>query len=189
MSGRPEPRKVRTPLSDACVAELRAGDAVVLSGTVYAARDAAHKRLVALAAAGEPLPIDLEARVIYYMGPTPAPPGRPIGAAGPTTAGRMDVYTPTLLELGLKGMIGKGQRSPEVRAALIRFRAVYFAAVGGAGALLARHITKSRVVAYTELGPEAIRELELAEFPVVVANDIFGGDIFEAGRARFMRSV
>jgi fumarate hydratase subunit beta len=178
---------LHTPLDDTSIADLRAGDPVIISGTVYAARDAAHKRLVALVDAGEPLPFDLLGGIIYYVGPTPAPPGRIIGAAGPTTAGRMDVYTRRLLELGLKGMIGKGPRNTAVRAALVRFQAVYFAAVGGAGALLARHIVGSRLIAYPELGPEAVRALEFRDFPAIVANDVVGGDVFEAGRARFKK--
>ncbi|MEP7200479.1 MAG: fumarate hydratase C-terminal domain-containing protein, partial [Chloroflexota bacterium] len=138
---------------------------------------------------GEPLPMDLRGQVLYYMGPTPAPTGRPIGSAGPTTAGRIDVYTPRLLALGLKGMIGKGNRSPEVRAAMRQYRAVYFVAIGGAGALLSQYITSSEVVAFEELGAEAVRKLRVVKFPAIVGNDIYGGDVFEMGKRQYQTTV
>jgi fumarate hydratase subunit beta len=180
-------KRLTTPLSDDAVADLRAGDRVLLTGTLLTARDAAHKRLVELVERGQELPVDLRGQVVYFVGPTPAPPGRPIGSAGPTTSGRMDAYSPTLLDLGLKGMIGKGYRNSAVKEAMARNRAVYFAAVGGAGALLAQRVRDARVVAYEELGPEAIRELEVVEFPCVVINDIYGGDLYDQGRLEYER--
>ena len=173
------------PLDVAAVSVLRAGDRVLISGTIFAARDAAHRRMVEALHRGEPLPIELRGQIIYYMGPTPARPGRAIGAAGPTTAGRMDPYTPELLDLGLKGMIGKGRRSQTVREALVRHKAVYLAAVGGAGALLAQHIVAAEVAAYEDLGPEAILRLTVEGFPAVVINDIYGNDAYEMGQALF----
>ncbi len=158
---------------------LRSGDYVYLTGTIYTARDAAHKRMWEALQAGERLPMPLEGNVIYYMGPSPAREGRPIGSAGPTTASRMDKYAPTLLDLGLVGMIGKGKRTQEVRDAIIRNGAVYFAAVGGAGALLSKSITSSEVVAYEDLGTEAIRRLEVKDFPVIVVDDCKGEDLYE----------
>ena len=178
-------RLLSTPLARTDVEALRAGDRVALSGTVYAARDAAHARLAALLAGGAPLPFPLEGQVIYYVGPTPAPPGMPIGAAGPTTSGRMDPYTPALLAAGLRGMIGKGSRSAEVREAMVRHKAVYFAATGGAGALLARRIRSAEVVAWEELGPEAVRRLVVEEFPLIVINDVHGNDLYEQATALF----
>jgi fumarate hydratase subunit beta len=170
--------QVRTPLDGVVVSRLRVGDRVHVSGVIYTARDAAHRRLHDLVQQGSELPVDLQGQILYYTGPTPAPPGRVIGAAGPTTAGRMDVYTPALLERGLKGMIGKGMRSREVIEAIRRHGAVYFAALGGLGALLARHIKEAEVVAYEDLGPEAIMRLVVEEFPVMVANDCRGGDLY-----------
>ena len=178
-------KQIRTPLDETTITELRAGDEVEISGDVFVARDAAHKRFSEALDKGEPLPFDLRGQVLYYMGPTPAPEGRPIGSAGPTTAGRIDVYTPRLLALGLKGMIGKGNRSPEVREAIRQYRAVYFVAVGGAGALLARYIKSSAVVAFEELGAEAVRKLEVENFPAIVGNDIYGGDVFEMGKQQY----
>jgi len=169
---------LRTPLDEATVRAMRAGDPVLLSGRVYTARDAAHRRLVTLIEAGQELPLELAGQVIYYCGPTPAPPGRPIGSAGPTTSSRMDPYAPRLHALGLRATIGKGERSQEVRDALQHYGAVYLAAVGGIGALLARTIRAARVVAEADLGPEAIRELELDEFPAIVAYDAHGGSVF-----------
>ncbi len=177
--------RLSAPLTDADVERLRAGDRVLISGTVYTARDAAHARLVELLKRGEPLPFDLEGQIIYFVGPTPAPPGRPIGSAGPTTAYRMDPYSPILIEHGLKAMIGKGKRSPEVREALRRHKAVYLGAVGGAGALLSQRIVSAEVVAYEDLGPEAVRRLVVKDFPAVVVNDAHGGDLYEEGRARY----
>jgi fumarate hydratase subunit beta len=158
---------------------------VTISGDVYTARDAAHKRLVDLIEAGEPLPMPLEGQVIYYVGPSPAPPGRVIGAAGPTTSYRMDAYTPKLLALGLRGMIGKGKRSEEVKQAIMRHGAVYFAAIGGAGALMAKSVQSARVIAYEDLGPEAIRVLRVEALPVIVVNDTLGNDLYVEGQKRF----
>lgn len=173
-----EPIRVTTPLDSDAVRRLRVGDRVLISGVVYTARDAAHRRLFELIQAGGRLPINLSGQIIYYTGPTPARPGQIIGSAGPTTAGRMDDYTPALLQAGLKGMIGKGVRSPQVVEAIRRHTAVYFAALGGAGALLARHIKAADVVAYEDLGPEAIRRLVVDDFPVMVANDCRGADLY-----------
>jgi len=170
-----------TPLSESEVRSLRAGDEVLLSGVIYTGRDAAHKRLVDLIEQGAQLPLDLRGQVIYYVGPAPAKPPRPIGPAGPTTSSRMDPYTPALLARGLKGMIGKGLRSAQVKEALQEFGAVYFAAVGGAAALISRSIKSAEVVAYEDLGTEAIRRLEVEEFPVIVVNDTQGNDLYEQG--------
>lgn len=180
--------RIRPPLDDETIGQLHAGDRVLITGLVYTARDAAHKRMVEALERGEPLPIPIEGQIIYYMGPSPAPPGRPIGSAGPTTSGRMDPYVPLLLARGLKAMIGKGNRSPQVREALKQHRAVYLGATGGAGALIARSIKKAEVVAYDDLGAEAVRRLEVEDFPVVVINDIFGGDLYEDGKARYARA-
>lgn len=173
--------KLTTPLSDEVVEKLRIGQRVLLNGVVYTGRDAAHKKLVELLDRGEELPIPLKEQVIYYVGPSPARPGRIIGSAGPTTSGRMDAYAPQLIALGLKGMIGKGKRSPEVVEAMKQHRAVYFAAVGGAAALISRCIKSCRVLAYPELGPEAVHELVVEDFPVIVVNDVMGGDLYEEG--------
>ncbi len=178
-------KELSTPLADEVIADLRTGDQVLLNGTVYVARDAAHKRLVALLEEGQELPFDPRGQVIYYMGPAPAKPGQAIGSAGPTTSYRMDPYTVPLLQAGLKGMIGKGNRSPEVRRALQEYRAVYFAAIGGAGALISNAIAEAEVIAYPELGAEALRRLRVVRFPVIVVNDIYGGDAYEEGKARF----
>ncbi|MBI1885343.1 MAG: fumarate hydratase C-terminal domain-containing protein [Chloroflexi bacterium] len=181
--------EVRLPLSDEVIEQLRAGDSVQLSGTVYAARDAAHKRMAEAIARGEAVPVDVRGQVIYYVGPTPARPGAVIGSAGPTTAMRLDPYTIALLEAGLKGAIGKGGRGPKVREALVRHRAVYFLAVGGAGALLSKHIRSVELVAYEDLGTEAVRRLELDGFPVIVCNDVHGGDLLEQGKAQWQRAA
>lgn len=173
--------RIQTPLKDEQIGRLRAGDWVRLNGVVYAARDQAHRRLCALWEAGQPLPFDLKGAVIYYVGPTPAAPGRVIGAAGPTTSARMDAFAPALFQAGLKGTIGKGYRSKGVQQALRQYRAVHFSAMGGFGALLSKHIAASRVVAYEELGPEAIRELVLEDFPAVVAYDCFGNTVYPRG--------
>ena len=181
--------EINTPLTDETVAALRAGDPVRITGVLYVARDAAHKRMVEALESGLSLPFDPRGQVVYYMGPSPARPGRPIGSAGPTTSYRMDAYTPRLLAEGLKGMIGKGNRSPAVRQAIQKHRAVYFAATGGAAALIADTIKSSRVIAYDDLGPEALRELWVESFPAVVVNDIYGGDAYEEGRARYAMEV
>ena len=173
------------PLSDGDVEPLRAGDRVLISGIIYTARDAAHRRLVELIEAGKELPIPIDGQIIYYVGPSPAPPGRVIGAAGPTTSYRMDPYAPRLLELGLRGMIGKGKRSEEVVEAMTRHKGVYKAAIGGAGALMARAIKSARVVAYGELGPEAIRELRVEDLPAIVVNDTLGNDLYVEGQKEF----
>lgn len=178
-----------TPLTGEAVAGLRAGDRVLITGTVLAARDAAHKRLLELIDRGEPLPVNVVGQIIYYVGPSPAKPGRPIGSAGPTTSGRMDAYTPVLLDMGLKGMIGKGYRNQAVKDAIVRNKAVYFASVGGAAALIAQRIEAARVVAYEDLGPEAIREIDVVDFPVIVVNDMYGGDLYEEGRRQYERAV
>lgn len=179
-------KHLRTPLTGADVADLRAGDRVLVSGVIYAARDSAHKRLIELLDRGEELPVDLRGQVIYYVGPAPAGPGRIIGSAGPTTSGRMDPYTPQLIAAtGLKGMIGKGYRSAEVKKALADHKAVYFAAVGGAGALIARCIKRAEVIAYPDLGPEALRLLEVEDLPVTVINDCYGGDLYAEALARY----
>jgi len=177
--------KLPTPLSDEVVAKLRAGDKVTLTGTIYAARDAAHKRLVEALDRGEKLPVDLRGQIVYYVGPTPPKPGRPIGSAGPTTSGRMDRYSPRLMAEGLKGMIGKGSRSRAVREAMQKHKAVYFSAVGGAGALIAKRIVKAEVIAYDDLGAEALQRYEVVDFPLVVVNDIYGGDLYEEGKAKY----
>ncbi len=181
------PRSVRltAPLSEADVRALRIGDEVLLSGTVYTARDAAHKRLIETLDRGEPLPLPLEGAAIYYVGPTPAKPGQVIGSAGPTTSGRMDAYAPRLIALGLRAMIGKGQRQKAVAEACVRYGCVDLAATGGAGALLARTIKSSEVVAYDDLGTEAIRRLEVVDFPCIVALDTTGADLYVAGREQW----
>ena len=172
-------RHIAAPISYEDAKSLHSGDYVYITGTIYTARDAAHKRMAEALAAGEPLPIDMKNNIIYYMGPSPAREGRPIGSAGPTTASRMDKYAPDLLDLGLKGMIGKGKRSKAVIDAIVRNGAVYFAAVGGAGAILSKCIKKSTVIAYDDLGTEAIRELEVEDFPVVVVIDSDGNNLYE----------
>jgi len=182
-------RRIRTPLDEETVRSLRAGDEVRISGTVYAARDAAHARLAALIRDGKPLPFDPRGAVIYYVGPTPAGAGMVCGSAGPTTSGRMDPATPALLDLGLKGMIGKGLRSARVIESMKRNEAVYFAATGGAGALLAKRILALDVVAWPELGPESLKRLEVEEFPAVVAVDCRGGNLYEEGPAEYRRDA
>jgi len=182
-----EPIRLETPLTVEEVEQLHIGDKVLLSGELYTGRDAAHKRLIEQLERGEPPPFPLEGAVIYYVGPAPAKPGMAIGPAGPTTSYRMDPYTPRLLELGLRGMIGKGNRGPEVREALKRYKAVYFISTGGAAALLAERIKKAELIAYEDLGPEAVRRLIVEDFPVIVANDIYGGDIYEEGKKRFRK--
>ena len=183
-----ESKAITLPLTDQVIDGLRIGDHVEFSGVIHTARDAAHRRIVAMADAGEALPLDLRGQVIYYVGPTPPRPGQAIGSAGPTTAMRLDPYTPRLLELGVKGMIGKGGRGPAVREAIRASHAVYCIAVGGTGALLNRHITSAEVVAFEDLGTEAIRRLEVDRFPAIVVNDAFGGDLLEVGRRQYRTS-
>ena len=172
-------RHIKAPLNDDEVKMLKAGDYVYISGTIYTARDAAHKRMYEALQNGETLPFDIEGNVIYYMGPSPAREGRPIGSAGPTTASRMDKYTPALLELGMRGMIGKGRRTEAVRESMMKNQAVYFAAVGGAGALLSKSILQAEVIAYEDLGTEAIRKLEIKDFPVIVVMDCEGNNLYD----------
>jgi len=178
-------KHLQLPLSKEDVLGLRAGDRVRLTGVLYTARDAAHQRLVSLIEAGRELPIPLTGQCIYYVGPTPARPGQVIGSAGPTTSYRMDSYTIPLLERGLRGMIGKGRRSPEVVEAMKKFGAVYFCAVGGAAALIARSIKSSEIVAYNDLGTEAVRRLEVENFPLIVAIDCYGNNLYETGPAKW----
>jgi fumarate hydratase subunit beta len=180
-------KEVKLPLAEETLAELRAGDDVLLSGVLYVARDAAHKRMVEALEQGEPLPFDIRGQTLYFMGPSPAKPGQQIGSAGPTTSSRMDNYSPRLIAAGLKGMIGKGARSPAVKDAMKQYKAVYLAAIGGTGALISKSITKSEVIAYEELGPEAILRLEVKDFPATVVNDIYGGDLYKEGRAKYRR--
>lgn len=180
-------RYITVPLSDEDARSLKSGDYVYVTGTIYTARDAAHKRMQEALDRGETLPLELKNNVIYYMGPSPAREGRPIGSAGPTTASRMDKYAPALLDLGLKGMIGKGKRSQAVKDAIIRNGAVYFAAVGGAGALLSKSILSSEVIAYDDLGTEAIRKLEVKNFPVIVVIDAEGNNLYETATAAYCK--
>lgn len=180
---------VKTPLSHEDARKLKAGDSVLLTGTIYTARDAAHKRLCELVAQGKELPMDIQDAVIYFVGPTPAKPGQAIGSAGPTTAYRMDAYSPTLIAQGQTGMIGKGKRGPEVIAAMKEHGAVYFGAIGGCGALLSKCIKKAEIVAYEDLGAEAIRRLEVEDFPVIVIIDSEGNNLYETGRASYLETV
>ncbi|MGQ9626740.1 MAG: Fe-S-containing hydro-lyase [Anaerolineae bacterium] len=182
-------KRIDTLLTDEVIESLRAGDKVSISGIIYVARDAAHKRMIEALDEGEPLPLDLKGQIIYYMAPSPARPGRIIGSCGPTTSGRMDPYTPRLLAAGLKGMIGKGNRSETVRRALQEHKAVYMAAIGGAAALIAKTIKEAEVVAYEELGPEALQRLRVEDFPAIVVNDIYGGDAYSEGQARYKRDT
>jgi len=179
--------KLNTPLSDNDVEALEIGDTVLVSGVIYTARDAAHKRLVDLMHAGQELPLEVAGQVIFYVGPTPGRPGRVIGAAGPTTAYRMDPYAPELLARGLKAMIGKGKRGPEVIAAMVKHKAVYLGATGGAGALISKSIKSAQIVAYEDLGPEAIRRLVVEDLPTIVINDCRGRDLYEEGLRRYAR--
>jgi fumarate hydratase subunit beta len=176
-----------TPLKPEDVDKLRAGDKVSLNGFLYTARDAAHKKLVDLIREGKDLPLPLDGQIIYYVGPSPTPPGKPIGSAGPTTSGRMDPYAPVLIEHGLRGMIGKGERAAGVVEAMRKYGAVYFAATGGAAALLSKRITGAEVIAYPELGAEAIRRLTVENFPVIVAQDRHGGNIYKEGQKQYAR--
>ncbi len=180
-------KRITSPLDDKTIKALKAGDQVFISGVIYSARDAAHKRLIEALDQGQKLPFDISGQTVYYMGPSPAKPGQVIGAAGPTTSGRMDSYSPRLIASGLKGMIGKGSRSPEVKEAIKKHKAIYFAAIGGAGALIARSIKQAEVVAYEELGAEAIMRLEVEDFPAIVVNDAHGGDLYDEGMAKYRR--
>ncbi len=181
--------KITTPLTDEVIEKLKAGDKVTITGTIYVGRDSAHKRMIETLDKGGALPFDPQGQIIYYMGPAPAKPGQPIGSAGPTTSYRMDPYAPRLLAEGLKGMIGKGNRSQPVRQAMRKYKAVYFAVVGGAAALIAKRIKSAQVIAYENLGPEALRRLEVEDFPAIVVNDIYGGDAYEEGKARYARTA
>ena len=182
------PKNIQLPLTEEDILSLKAGDRVLLTGSVYTARDAAHKRMIEDESNGKPLPIDIVNQVIYYVGPTPAKPGEVIGSAGPTTSERMDLYTPKLLEKGLKGMIGKGHRNEAVKEALIKHKAIYFGAVGGAAALISRSIKSAEIIAYEDLETEAIRKLEIENFPVVVINDIYGGDVYKDGVSKYKQA-
>ena len=182
-----EPIRLKTPLTDKDVERLKIGDRVLINGVIYTGRDAAHKRLADLLKEGKELPFDIRGQIIYYVGPTPARPGQVFGSAGPTTSYRMDAYAPALIEKGLKGMIGKGMRSDVVKEAMKKYQAVYFAATGGAGALLAKKVKKAEVVAYEDLGPEAIRRLEVEDLPVIVINDTRGNDLYIEGEKRYRK--
>jgi fumarate hydratase subunit beta len=177
--------RITTPVSDDVIEKLRAGDRVFITGFLFTGRDSAHKKLIDLVKEGKELPIDVKGQFIYYVGPTPARPGNPIGSAGPTTSYRMDSYAPTLHKLGLKGTIGKGARSEEVKESLKKYKAVYLAAVGGAGALISKSIVHAEVIAYPELGPEAIRRVEVKDFPCIVINDMYGSDLYEEGKEQY----
>jgi fumarate hydratase subunit beta len=176
---------ITSPLDEGTRARLKAGDRVSITGVLYAARDSSHRRIIAALDRGEKAPFDFAGHTLYYMGPSPARPGQVIGSAGPTTSGRMDAYTPRLIAAGLRAMIGKGSRSREVKEAIKKYKAVYLAATGGAGALIARSIKRAEVVAYEDLGAEAIVRLEVDDFPAIVVNDIHGGDLYEEGKARY----
>jgi fumarate hydratase subunit beta len=182
-------KRITTPLTDEKVIDLKAGDTVLISGKIYTARDAAHKKLIELLDKGEELPIDVKNSIIYYVGPTPAKPGMVIGSAGPTTSYRMDSYSPKLLDMGLKGMIGKGERDSEVIDAMVRNKAVYFAAIGGAAALIGKCVKDVKLVAYEELGAEAIREFVVEDMPVVVVIDSEGNNLYEIGRNNYLNTV
>ncbi len=178
---------ITSPIAPEIIEKLTAGTRVLISGVVYTARDAAHQRLIQVLDKGEKLPFDLKGQTLYYMGPSPAPPGRVIGAAGPTTSSRMDRYTPRLIAAGIRAMMGKGSRSPEVKEAIKKHKAVYFVTIGGAGALLSKSVKQAEVIAYEELGAEAILRLNVENFPAIVANDIYGGDLFEQGKAKYQK--
>lgn len=182
-----EIRRIRSPLEESLTGELRSGEKVFLSGYIYTARDAAHKRFMEALQEGKPLPFDVRGQIIYYCGPSPAPPGKVIGACGPTTSSRMDAYAPTLLSMGLKGMIGKGKRSDAVKDAIMEYKAVYFGATGGAGALISKSVISAEKIAYEDLGPEAVVRLEVLDMPLFVINDVYGGDLYEAGIIKYGR--
>ena len=179
--------KITTPLSDEVVNSLKSGDQVSINGILYTARDAAHKRLIDLLDKGEKLPFDVKGQIIYYVGPTPPKPGAIIGSAGPTTSYRMDPYAPRLMEIGMKGMLGKGNRDKSVIDAMVKYKSIYFAAIGGAGALVARSIKKVEIIAYEDLGPEAIRKMEVEDFQAVVVNDISGNDVYKEGMNKYKK--
>ena len=179
--------KITTPLSDEVVDSLKSGDQVSIKGILYTARDAAHKRLIDLLDHRDELPFDIKGQIIYYVGPTPAKPGAIIGSAGPTTSYRMDPYAPRLMEVGMKGMIGKGNRTQNVIDAIVKYKSIYFAAIGGAGALVARSIKKVEIIAYEDLGPEAIRKMEVEDFQAVVVNDTYGNDVYKEGMNKYKR--
>lgn len=176
---------ITTPVADDVIEKLKAGDSVFITGYLYTGRDSAHKKLIDLVNEGKELPIDVQGQMIYYVGPTPARPGNVIGSAGPTTSYRMDSFAPTLHRLGLKGTIGKGKRSDEVKESLKTYKAVYLAAVGGAGALISKSIVEAEVIAYPELGPEAIRRVKVENFPCIVINDMYGGDLYQEGKKKY----
>lgn len=182
-------KRITTPLTESAIKDLKAGDSVLISGRIFTARDAAHKRLIDLLDKGEELPINVNNEIIYYVGPTPAKPGMAMGSAGPTTSYRMDAYTPQLLDLGLKGMIGKGLRSKEVVASIIKNKAVYFGAIGGAAALIGKSIEKADILAYEDLGSEAVRGLEVIDFPAVVIIDSEGNNLYEIGQREYLNSI
>ena len=179
--------RIKTPLINETIEGLSAGTRVLIDGILYTARDAAHQRLYRLIEAGKELPFDINGAIIYYVGPTPPKPGHVIGSAGPTSSYRMDAYTPELIRHGLRGMIGKGARDKSVKDAISKYKAVYFAATGGAGALISQSIKKSEIIAYEDLGTEAVRKLEVESFPVIVVNDIFGNDLYEQGASQYRR--
>jgi fumarate hydratase subunit beta len=179
--------KIASPIKTEVLEKLTVGTRILISGVIYVARDAAHHRFIQALDRGEKLPFDLKGQTLYYMGPSPARPGQVIGAAGPTTSRRMDIYTPRLLAAGLRAIIGKGSRSPEVKEAFKKYKAVYFATIGGAGALLSKSIKQVEVIAYEDLGAEAVLRLDVEDFPAIVANDIYGGDLFEQEKAKYQR--
>ncbi len=183
-----DPIKISPPLTDDVIMKLKAGNRVLITGVIYTGRDMAHKYIVEGHQKGEKLPFDLKGQILYYTGPTPSPPGRPIGSAGPTTSYRMDKFTPYLLELGLKGMIGKGPRGQDVKDAIKKHKAIYFAAIGGAGALISKAIRKAELIAYPDLGTEAVMRLEVEDFPAVVVNDVYGGDLYMMGVEQYKDS-
>jgi fumarate hydratase subunit beta len=187
-NGLPMLKRIKLPLTLEAIKDLKAGDDVLLSGVIYVARDAGHKRMVEALDKNQVLPFDIRNQTIYYMAPSPSRPGRVIGAAGPTTSGRMDGYSLRLMEAGLKGMIGKGNRSKAVKEVIVKHKAVYFAAIGGAGALIAKSIKKSEVIAYADLGAEALLKLEVEDFPVTVINDIYGNDLYDEGKTKYRRT-
>jgi len=182
-------KKITSPFNDKTIEGLKAGDQVLISGVMYVGRDAAHKRLVEALNKGDKMPFDVKGQVIYYMGPSPTKPGNVIGSAGPTTSGRMDAYTPRMLEAGLKGMVGKGLRTKDVKDAIKKYKAIYLASVGGAAALIAKRIVKSEIIAYEELGPEALLRIEVKDFPAIVINDMYGGDLYEEGKAKYRKQM